>query len=155
MKRKMILMVSVFVILILSLNGFSFAAEKKTSTGKAASSEKEFTGGIRGSDGVGRVFWIRGAEGKEELTFTCDEKSLLINNKGKRSFSDIGSKEFFIFPNSLPFLFDALVVVLRFFHIFNQLCCVLRKKFYPISLPFVYTQSASKVGPGLRESSRG
>ena len=32
MKRKTILMVS--VILILSLNGFSFAAEKKTSTGK-------------------------------------------------------------------------------------------------------------------------
>jgi hypothetical protein len=92
MKRKTILMVS--VILILSLNGFSFAAEKKTSTGKAASSEKEFTGEIRGSDGVGRVFWIRGAEGKEELTFTCDGKSLLINNKGKKSFSDIGSKEF-------------------------------------------------------------
>jgi len=68
MKRKTILMVS--VILILSLNGFSFATEKKPSTGKAASSEKAFTGEIRGSDGVGRVFWIRSAEGKEELTFT-------------------------------------------------------------------------------------
>jgi hypothetical protein len=92
MKRKTILMVS--IILIFSLNGFSFAAEKKTSAGKGASSEKEFTGEIRGSDGVGRVFWIRRGEGKEEITFTCDEKSLLINNKGEKSFSDIGSKEF-------------------------------------------------------------
>ena len=71
---KTILMVS--VLLILPLNGFSFAGEKKATTGQAASSEKEFTGESRGGDGVGRVFWIRSVEGKEELTFTCDDKSV-------------------------------------------------------------------------------
>ena len=86
MKWKTILMVS--VLLILSLNGISFAA------GQAASSEKEFTGESRGSDGVGRVFWIRSAEGKEVLTFICDDKSLLISNDGKKAFSEISSKEF-------------------------------------------------------------
>jgi hypothetical protein len=92
MKWKTILMIS--VPLILSLSGLSFTTENKTSTGQATSPEKEFTGESRGGDRVGRVFWIRSAEGKEELTFICDDKSLLLSNKGKKAFSDISSKEF-------------------------------------------------------------
>jgi hypothetical protein len=91
MKWKTILIIS--VLLILSLNGISFTAEKKTSAGPAVSSEKEFTGERRGADGVGRVYLIRNAEGKE-WTFLCDDKSLLINNKGKKAFSEISAKEF-------------------------------------------------------------
>ena len=91
MNWKTILIIS--VLLILSLNGISFSAEKKTSAGPVVSSEKEFTGERRGADGVGRVYLLRNAEGKE-LTFICDDKSLLINHKGKKAFSEISSKEF-------------------------------------------------------------
>jgi hypothetical protein len=56
-------------------------------------SEQEFTGERRGADGVGRVYWIRNAEG-EELTFICDGHSLLISNKGQKVFSEISAKEF-------------------------------------------------------------
>ncbi|OGP49989.1 MAG: hypothetical protein A2Y79_14850 [Deltaproteobacteria bacterium RBG_13_43_22] len=91
MKWKTILIIS--VLLILSLTGISFTAGKKTSAGPAVSSEKEYTGERRGVDGVGRVYWIRNAEGKE-LTFLCDDKSLLISKKGNKAFSEISPKEF-------------------------------------------------------------
>ena len=91
MKRKTILIIS--VLLILTLISLSWAAEKKKSVGLAVSSEKEFTGERRGADGIGRVYWIRNTEGKE-LSFLCDDKSLLISNKGKKAFSEISSKEF-------------------------------------------------------------
>ena len=79
---------------ILSLTGFSFAAEIKGAKGQSVASEKEFIGESRGGDGVGRVFWIRSGEGKKEETFTCDDKSLLVTSKGQRAFSEISSKEF-------------------------------------------------------------
>lgn len=87
MKIKTILALS--VLLMLSLAVLSFAAEKKSTP-----ATKEFTGESRGADGVGRVFWIRKADGEPDQTFQCDEKSLLVTKEGKKPFSGISSKEF-------------------------------------------------------------